>query len=160
MASVTGRLRAYADTSVFGGFFDAEFAGPTARFFEQVRSLDFQLVHSVLVDLELTPAPEQVREFFRTFRDVSEIVDVTDAAIDLREKYLSAGIVSPASETDALHVAIATVSACPIIVSWNFKHIVHQQKIPLYNAVNQRQGYSAIQIHSPPEVIRYDKEGL
>ena len=33
-------------------------------------------------------------------------------------------------------VALATVSKCSLIVSWNFKHIVHFEKIPLYNAVN------------------------
>jgi len=42
------------------------------------------------------------------------------------------------SEVDALHVAVATVSNCRLIVSWNFKHIVNFQKIPLYNGVNLR----------------------
>lgn len=49
-----------------------------------------------------------------------------------------------------------------MIVSWNFKHIVHYQKIPLYNTVNVRQGYDAIFIYSPLEVVGYgkDNEGL
>ena len=38
---------------------------------------------------------------------------------------------------DALHVAVATVSGCSVIVSWNFKHIVNYRKIPLYNAINR-----------------------
>jgi hypothetical protein len=41
-------------------------------------------------------------------------------------------------------------------ISWNFKHIVHFEKIPLYNAVNTLQGYHAIAIYSPQEVISYD----
>jgi hypothetical protein len=28
-----------------------------------------------------------------------------------------------------------------MIISWNFKHIVHFQKIPKYNAVNALNGY-------------------
>lgn len=159
LGQVNGGIRVYADTSIFGGVFDVEFAQPSLSFFEQVRAGKFRLVHSVLVELELTPAPERVREFFQSLRQVSEVVDVSDYAIDLQERYLNAGIVSPASETDALHVAIASVSMCPIIISWNFKHIVHQQKIPLYNAVNQQRGFAPIQIHSPPEVIEYE-EGL
>ena len=59
---------------------------------------------------------------------------------------------------DALHVAVATVSGCSLIVSWNFKHIVHFQKIPLYNAINAIQGYPQIAIFSPLEVIRYEDE--
>jgi hypothetical protein len=40
-----------------------------------------------------------------------------------------------------------------MIVSWNFRHIVHFQKMPLYNAVNALHRYPAIEIHSPAEVI-------
>ena len=50
-------------------------------------------------------------------------------------------------------MALATVSGCRLIVSWNFKHIVNFQKIPLYNGVNQASGYGPIGIHTPPEVI-------
>jgi hypothetical protein len=43
-----------------------------------------------------------------------------------------------------------------MIVSWNFKHIVHFEKISKYNAVNTVKGYSHLDIFSPSEVIRYD----
>jgi len=46
-----------------------------------------------------------------------------------------------------------TVSKAKLIVSWNFKHIVNFQKIPLYNAVNTLNGFGEIAIYSPPEVI-------
>ncbi len=57
----------------------------------------------------------------------------------------------------ALHVAAATVSGCRAIVSWNFKHIVNFRRIPLYNGVNQMEGYGPIAIHTPLEVI-FDEE--
>jgi len=44
-----------------------------------------------------------------------------------------------------------------MIVSWNFKHIVQYDKIPLYNAVNTLQGYGNIGIFSPLEVV-YGKD--
>jgi len=43
-----------------------------------------------------------------------------------------------------------------VIVSWNFKHIVHYQKVPLYNAVNVLKRLSPLEIRSPSEVI-YDE---
>jgi hypothetical protein len=52
--------------------------------------------------------------------------------------------------------ALATVNNCPIIVSWNFKHIVHFEKIPLYNSINLINGYQPIAIYSPLEVLRYE----
>ncbi len=51
---------------------------------------------------------------------------------------------------------LATVAGCRLIISWNFKHIVHFQKIPLYRAVNALKGYAEINIYSPPEVINYE----
>ncbi len=89
-----------------------------------------------------------------------EIAGVSDEALGLRAAYLDARIVSPKWSDDALHVAIATTSGCLLIVSWNFKHIVHFEQIPLYNAVNTLRGYSHIGIFSPLEVIRYESEDI
>ncbi len=87
---------------------------------------------------------------------LAEIVEVDERSIELRNAYLKAGIVLPKYSNDALHVALACVSSCTIIVSWNFKHIVHFDKIPLYNAVNILHGYDQIAIYSPLEVIKYE----
>lgn len=70
-------------------------------------------------------------------------------------RHIDSGVVTPKSAEDALHVALATVSRCALIVSWNFKHIVHFDKIPKYNAENARSGYGQIGIYSPLEVIDY-----
>jgi len=77
---------------------------------------------------------------------------VTADAIHLQRAYLDAGIVGRKSETDALHVAVATTCECRVIVSWNFRHMVNFQKILLYNEVNAARGYGAIAIHTPQEV--------
>ena len=89
---------------------------------------------------------------------IAEVTDITESALDLRDAYLQAKIVTPRYADDALHVALATVAGCTLIVSWNFQHIVHFQKIPLYNAMNTLQGYQQIAIFSPREVIRYEDE--
>jgi len=146
-------IRVYADTSVFGGVFDEEFARPSQAFFESVRRGRFQLVISAVVRDELAEAPENVRAFSQQIRLRAQEVDVTGQAVRLQKAYLAAGVVGPASEFDALHVAVATTSGCRVIVSWNFRHIVNFQKIPLYNGVNLARGYGTIAIHSPQEVV-------
>ena len=60
--------------------------------------------------------------------EIAEIVDVSKEALQLRDAYLKAGIVTLKYSDDALHVALASVSNCSLIVSWNFKHIVHFEK--------------------------------
>jgi predicted nucleic acid-binding protein len=151
------RFHIYADTSVFGGVFDKKFKDASRRFFELVRNGKFILATSPLVEDELVKAPLPVRQLYNEIKNMSVILKVTEEAIDLREAYLGEGIVSPNSLTDALHVALASVSGCGIIVSWNFKHIVNYAKIPLYNAVNILKGYDPIAIHSPWEVISDEK---
>jgi predicted nucleic acid-binding protein len=151
-------LRVYADTSVFGGIYDDEFKQPSLTFFSQVREGQFILVTSAVVQSELVAAPSAVRDFFQEMLGLAEVVDITESALDLRDAYLQARILNPKHSDDALHVALATVTGCSLVVSWNFQHIVHFQKIPLYNAVNTLKGYQQIAIFSPWEVIRYENE--
>jgi len=151
-------MRIYADTSVFGGLFDPEFAQPSQALFDEIESGRFVLVTSALVEAEIEPAPEPIRAAFSRYTAQAEITPITREALRLQQAYLSAGVVTAKSTDDALHVATATVSGCSLIVSWNFKHIVHFDKIPKYNAVNTLEGYGPIGIFSPLEVIRYDNE--
>lgn len=147
-------IRVYADTSVFGGCFDAEFAEASRRFFQDVRRGRIQLVLSDTTLLELTGAPDKVR---RVLVDLPlttvERVILTEEVEHLRDAYLAHGIVGPASVRDAEHIAAATVADVDMIVSWNFRHIVHYEKISGYQGVNMLQGYGAIRIFSPLEVV-------
>jgi hypothetical protein len=145
---------------VFGGVFDEEFAEASKLFFEQVAGGRFSLVTSVLVADEIHNASVGVRDLFDRMLGLAELIDPTAAATDLQEAYLREGVVGQASATDALHVALATVGGCSMIVSWNFRHIVHFEKIPLYNAVNALRGFPSIAIFSPREVLKYEEEDV
>jgi hypothetical protein len=145
--------RVYADTSVFGGMFDEEFETASKVFFDSVKKGSFKLITSELVREEIQAAPPKVLKLFADFLVIAEIAEITDSALKLQQSYIQAGIVSEKYSTDALHVALATVSKTDLIVSWNFKHIVNFQKIPLYNAVNTLNGFGKIAIFSPLEVI-------
>jgi hypothetical protein len=57
------------------------------------------------------------------------------------------------SLADAQHIAAASVAEADMVVSWNFRHIVHYEKINGYHAVNLLNGYKPIPIYSPREVV-------
>ena len=149
-------IRVYADTSVYGGVFDAGIDKPSQEFFQQVRQGRFQLITSDPVVAELQDAPVRVRRLYEELLPFAEIVAVSLEAIQLQNAYLKAGIVGSKWATDALHVALATVQHCRVVVSWNFRHIVHYDKIAGYNAVNLMRGYRSLQIFSPREVANYE----
>lgn len=147
------KLKLYLDTSVFGGVFDEQFSAASTKFFEAAEQGHFQIVISAVVFDEIALAPDHVREFFEGLLSRMEVVAIDKAALDLQNSYLKHNIVTAKWYDDALHVALATVAGCDGIVSWNFKHIVNFQKIPLYNAVNNLNGHRSIFIHSPMEVV-------
>jgi hypothetical protein len=62
------------------------------------------------------------------------------------------GVFSAGMADDALHVAIAVVSRCQMIVSWNFKHLVNRRRRALVNESNVLMDYPPIDILAPPEV--------
>ncbi|VFN07794.1 MAG: hypothetical protein BECKG1743E_GA0114224_113011 [Candidatus Kentron sp. G] len=138
--------------------FDKEFAESTQQLFAEIDAGRFTLVTSAIVEAEIEPAPDRIRGFFARYESIAEIAQVTEEALSLQRQYIDSGVVTPKSAEDALHVALATVSECTLIVSWNFKHIVHFDKIPKYNALNTWNGYGQIGIYSPLEVIDYGND--
>jgi len=149
----------YADTSVYGGVFDDDFAPASRAFFVLVRSRRFELLVSDIVRREMGEAPQRVRRLFAELLPRMHVVPFDETVLALRGAYLSAGILGPQWAEDAGHVAAATVGGADLIVSWNFRHIVHFDKIRLYNAVNALRGHRAVEIRSPLEVIDYGEEG-
>jgi len=146
--------RIYIDTSVVGGCLDDEFSIPSRALFEKARQGKALFLVSGLLMRELSKAPENVRRVLTGMPPscVEVIADSVDAR-ELREAYLKARVVGRASTNDAFHVALATVARADLVVSWNFKHVVHYDKIRMFNAVNLMRGYSAIEIRSPLEVV-------
>jgi len=77
--------------------------------------------------------------------------------IGLAKEYIDKGILTQKYRFDALHIAFATTEEVDLLVSWNFKHIVHYDKIRQFNAVNLEIGYKPAAIYSPMEVTNYGK---
>ncbi len=153
-------LRIYADTSVFGGVFDEEFEAPSRSFFELVRAGRFSLLISDVTRQEISLAPDAVQVYFDQLLAFVRLLPVDEPVLALRDAYVAAGILTAKWANDAAHVAAATVAGADLIVSWNFRHIVHFDKIRLYNAVNAMKGFRPLEIRSPLEVIDYEDEEL
>jgi hypothetical protein len=148
------KLRLYLDTSVFGGCFDDEFIADSTALFEEIILGRFILVISATTLRELQDAPEMIRELVNKIpKNLVDYIGPSDEIDFLRDEYIKSGIVGKNALRDAEHIASATVGKADLIVSWNFKHIVHFEKIRGYHAVNILHGYTAIPIYSPKEVI-------
>ena len=151
------KQRIYIDTSVIGGYFDDEFSADTIKLFERIINEDFYVYLSEISKLELLPAPKQVQELIDLIPSSSLfILEFTEEAKQLAEYYINEKILGSASRDDAYHIAIATVNRVDVLLSWNFRHIVNWDKIRLFNAINLKNGYPAIEIRSPKELLKYE----
>ncbi len=153
------KLYIYVDASVIGGCEDSEFAEATLALWQLFVRGDYIQVLSEHTLRELQGAPESVRDRILEIPEGHQVVLADTAEADaLAEAYLTHGIVGFGSRSDALHVALATISRVDVLVSWNFKHIVNLGRIRLFNAVNLEQGYGLIEIRTPKEVLSIEKE--
>ena len=151
--------RVYLDTSVIGGCFDPEFSEWSNALFTDFKSKNYIPVVSDLVEAEIQDAPNFVqKKFFELIESGCEILTADRETIGLANQYQERKILTPKFFYDGLHIAIATVNRIDILVSWNFKHIVHFNKIHLFNAVNLEMGYKPIDIYSPREVTTYEQD--
>ena len=147
----------YLDSSVIGGYFDEEFEEATRALWRQMEGGQFRFVSSLLVDQEISTAPERVQKLMTETFTQDDFLPITSEAQELADAYLAQRIVPAKFADDALHVAIATTNGIYLIVSWNFKHLVNLQKEIGFNAVNLLHGYPSVRIISSLGLIHEDE---
>lgn len=144
----------YADTSIFGGCFDDEFAAYSTELIEHFKIGERILTVSDLTLQEIENAPQEVKDLYNSIPvEFVEYVTLDEEAKFLAEKYIEERAISQKSLVDAQHIAIASINRVDVLVSWNFRHIVNLRRIQLYNATNLKYGYPLIEIRSPREII-------
>ena len=154
MYNGTMTKRVYVETSVISGMFDRNDHPAKAQpFWDAVKRGEIRVVLSDVLAQEIAVAPQHVREFFDNIptSQIERIVSTVESN-RLAAVYITAGIVSQQHLTDCKHVALAAVARVDTLVSWNCKHIVHNNRIARYNAFNVVLGYPEINILTPDKV--------
>ena len=150
-------MKFYVDTSVWGGYYDKEFSSWTIPFIEQAREGRFIIIISDVTIGELQFAPLIVRNLLETIPiDFIELINISQEQLELAEKYVEEGALTPKFLSDAQHIAISSILKVDSLVSWNFKHMVNFFRIKQYNTINRKFGHSAIDIRTPKEVTYAD----
>lgn len=149
----------YLETTIFNFPFadDApQYRNDTKKLFSEIKAGKFIPFTSEYVTREL----ENTRDLSKLEQMKALIIDhgitviqACDDAERLADVYIKAGIIPDKYETDAFHIAAATVAGLDFIISLNFKHIVKHKTIIETEIINAREGYRRIFIHTPAEVI-------
>lgn len=155
------KFRIYLDTSIPSFLFaddSPEKRDATERFWKLLRLNLYEVIFSDILFQEVGNTPESLKDSLE--QALSEIdathITLTTEADELARQYVHHGIIPEKYYDDALHIAIATLSQCDAIISWNFKHIVKLKTIRGVNAVNKLLGYVEIQILTPQSWLEGD----
>jgi hypothetical protein len=151
-------LSLYLDTSVIGGYYDAEFLVATRALWRLKEAGHFRFISSVLVDQEVAHAPEQVRALLRTAFAPEDMLPMTAEALELAGHYIAHNVVPVTYTDDARHVAVCSVARLDYLVSWNFKHLANVRRESGFNSVNLLQGYPPVRIVAPTFLIHGHQE--
>jgi predicted nucleic acid-binding protein len=149
----------YLETTIFNFPFadDApQYRADTLRLFEEIKARKFIPFTSEYVkqELEDTKDTEKLKKMIALISDYNVTVLPADTESKrLANVYISAGIIPEKYNTDAIHIAVATLAGLDYIVSLNFKHIVKHKTIIETEIVNAREGFKRVFIHTPAEVI-------
>lgn len=148
----------YLDTSVIGGYFDAEFMADTRALWRLMEAGRFRFVSSVLVEQEVARAPEPVRLLMRKTFAVANVLPMTTEVVELSGHYLANKVVPVDFTDDARHVALCSIARLDFLVSWNFRHLANVRRESGFNAVNILQGYRPVRIVAPTFLIHGQEE--
>lgn len=150
-------MRIYIDTSVINGLYtqDIRIVEITQCFFQSAKYGKFILYSSNLLSDEIKKTPnvhlrkqliDSVEEYNIQTLPISEEVEQL-ANIYVKEKIIPSKYVA-----DAIHISVAAIHNIPVLVSWNFEHIVKHKTRVEVNRLNNNAGYPQIDICSPEEV--------
>jgi len=78
---------------------------------------------------------------------------ITPKIRKLASRYIERKIIPKKYHADAVHLAAASHYKIPIVVSWNFKHLVKPETRRGVNEINKKLGYPQIDIVSPFELV-------
>jgi predicted nucleic acid-binding protein len=82
------------------------------------------------------------------------LLEITAEAVGLASQYIDALAMPARPGADALHLALASVHHCDILLTWNCEHLANPKKASQLRAITQRNGLSLPQLLTPESLLR------
>ena len=156
------KQKIYLETTLFNFYFDKdrEAHADTVKLFKEITAGKYEALTSTYVTDELENAPqEKVNKMIGLITEYNiSVLAPNDETVRLANLYTSEGIIPQKYFIDGLHIAIATVNDLDMIISMNFQHIVKRKTKIGTEKINAMNGYRAVEIYSPMEVIEDEND--
>ena len=147
----------YLETTLFNFYFDTDrdAHAATVKLFDEISAGKYEPFTSEAVLIELRKAPDEKRDKMITLISEMEIpvLEINAESERLADIYVRDGVIPVKYRTDGLHIALSAVNDLDMIISMNFQHIVKRKTEKMTAAINTLNGYRAVEILTPMEVI-------
>ena len=84
------------------------------------------------------------------------ILEITEEVEFLAELLLQARVLPPDQESDAIHVAVATVNGIPYLTTWNLRHLANPNQEIQFDRVCKAAGYFPVKILTPIQLLEIE----
>ena len=157
------KQKIYLETTLFNHYFDDDRGlahTSTIALFKEIAAGKYAAFTSGTVIEELAKAAtEKYDKMFSLIDEYSiTVLSASEEAERLADIYVSAGVIPLKYRTDGVHIAVAAVNDLDMIISMNFQHIVKRKTKLLTGNINTINGYRAVEIFNPMEVVENEND--
>jgi hypothetical protein len=85
------------------------------------------------------------------------LLQITIEVANLAKQYITALAMPARPGADALHLALASVYRCDILLTWNCEHLANPNKVSQLGSITRRSGLSLPQILTPELLLHRRK---
>lgn len=153
------KIRVYLDTSVIS-YLDQQDAPEkmeqTKKVWNLLQSSIYEVVISDLVFEEIEKCNRSKRNILKNFLlqlNYKE-ASVTKKTHVMAKEIIKNSILKQKSYYDCLHIALAILNDCDIILSWNFKHIVNINTINGIKRITINKNCKNVDIYAPNIMLK------
>jgi len=157
------KQKIYLETTLFNHYFDEDRGlahASTVALFKEIALGKYEAFTSayVLDELEQAPADKRDKMMGLLSKYNISVLMYSDDASALANIYVAENVIPQKYRTDGLHIAVAAVNNLDMIISMNFQHIVKRKTKLATGSINAINGYHAIEIFNPMEVVENEND--
>jgi predicted nucleic acid-binding protein len=157
------RERVYIETTIPSFYYNSRETDEMRMMAEFTRrwwstqGADYDLFTSDVVVSELEHGIHPLKNEKLALLSGLPLLQITRDVVELAEEYIRALAMPRRPGADALHLALASVHQCDILLTWNCEHLANPNKISQLGSITRRNGLSLPQILTPELLLQRGK---
>lgn len=119
------------------------------------KRFEFVISQRVIDEIRAGKRQNQVALRLQTIENLG-ILEITEEVEFLANLLLQARVLPLNQESDAIHVAVATVNGVPYLTTWNLKHLANPNQQIQFDRICRAMGYFSVRILTPSQLLEIE----